>query len=77
MISFSINILSNEVPKIMCCYFYVECKMLFLIIFIQMEIGPCPVLHPTETEFNDFYSYIHFLTKTYKKDYGMVKVTPF
>jgi hypothetical protein len=39
-----------------------------------MEIKSCPVLHPTVEEFNDFYGYIHFLDKTYKKDHGMVKV---
>ena len=39
-----------------------------------MEIPSCPVLHPTEAEFADFYNYIHHLDRTYKKEYGMVKV---
>lgn len=39
-----------------------------------MEITACPVLHPTAEEFSDFYAYIHYLDRTYKKDYGMVKV---
>lgn len=39
-----------------------------------MEIDFCPVLHPTAQEFADFYSYIHFLDRTYKLQSGMVKV---
>lgn len=40
-----------------------------------MEIRSCPVLHPTAAEFSNFYEYIHHLDRTYKQDYGMVKVS--
>ena len=32
-----------------------------------MEIKSCPVLYPTEAEFSDFYAYIHYLDRTFKK----------
>jgi hypothetical protein len=41
-----------------------------------MSINWCPVVRPTSKEFKNFYQYMEYLDKTYRKDYGMVKVRP-
>lgn len=39
-----------------------------------MEIQYCPVVRPTLEEFNNFYQFVENLDKTYKDEWGMVKV---
>jgi len=39
-----------------------------------MDIPFCPVVRPTLKEFQNFKEFVEKLDKTYKKDYGMVKV---
>lgn len=41
-----------------------------------MEIPYCPVVRPTLEEFNNFYQFVEMLDRTYKDQYGMVKVIP-
>jgi hypothetical protein len=52
------------------------CFLLYQMQLIQMEIPECPVLRPTMQEFKNFYEFVEKVDRTYKKDYGMVKVTP-
>lgn len=40
----------------------------------DIEIELCPVLRPTEEEFNNFFEYVEKLEKQYYNKYGMVKV---
>ena len=42
-----------------------------------MSLQECPELHPSPSEFADFYQYIHSLDQKYKNDFGMVKVPEF
>lgn len=39
-----------------------------------MSIESCPIVYPTNTEFNNFHAYVEHLEKTYSSRYGMVKV---
>ena len=38
------------------------------------EIPYCPVVRPSLEEFNDFNSFVEKLDRTYKDEWGMVKV---
>lgn len=42
-----------------------------------MEIPECPVLRPTFKEFKNFSDFVEKVDRTYKHNYGMVKVTNF
>lgn len=40
------------------------------------SIPSCPILHPTQDEFRDFYTYMQKVEEKYAANYGMVKVIP-
>jgi hypothetical protein len=42
-----------------------------------MEIPECPVLRPSFKEFKNFSDFVEKVDRTYKHNYGMVKVTNF
>ena len=42
-----------------------------------MSIPECPVLRPTMKEFKNFYNFVEYVDRTYKHDFGMVKVSNF
>ena len=41
-----------------------------------MEIPYCPVVRPTLKQFQNFREFVEKLDRTYKKEYGIVKVIP-
>ena len=57
--------------------FHLTFYIILLIFLMNLEaIQHCPILYPSLKEFDNFREFMERLDQTYKKNYGMVKVSP-
>jgi len=57
-------------------YFLLTFYIILLIFLMNLEAIPhCPILYPSLKEFDNFREFMERLDQTYKKNYGMVKVS--